>query len=154
MELLLRRRGVRDGGDELTHHPLLRVTRRAGDREVARGGGISGVGGVRLGYPTGNDGVRLGVGRDGGRRREIRRGGGLLRLESRRRRVLVVGGGRRGMLGGGHRELGGGGGRVEMLRHGGSRSVNAAILGDVVRKEERRVHRLVRGAPWEAKIHG
>ena len=26
MELLLRRRGVRDGGDELTHHPLLQVT--------------------------------------------------------------------------------------------------------------------------------
>ena len=68
--------------------------------------------------------------------------------------MLVVDGRRQDMLSGSHRELGEGGGRVEMLRHGGSRSVNAAILGDVVRKEERRVHRLVRGAPWEAEIHG
>ena len=102
MELLLRRRRFRDGGDEFAHHTLLGVTRAAHDREMSRRGGVSGVRGscgVRLGYPAGENELRLRVAGGDGSGREIRSSGWN---DSWRRRVLVVGGGRERMLGRGH----------------------------------------------------
>ena len=75
MELLLRRKRFRDGGDEFAHYPLFGVTRAAHDREMSHRGGVSRVRGscrVRLGHPAGENGLRLrvaggdGSGRDSG----------------------------------------------------------------------------------------
>ena len=51
------------GGDELTHHPLLRVTDGGGDRNImSSGGGVSRVGGVTGRLVVGHGKIRCGAG--------------------------------------------------------------------------------------------
>ena len=49
------------GGDELAHHPLLRVTDGGGDRNVSSGGGVPRVGGVTGRLVVGHGKIRCGA---------------------------------------------------------------------------------------------